>query len=28
METFEENLELAKESIWGMSEEDHLVVAA
>jgi len=28
METFEENLELAKEKIWGMSEEDCLAVAA
>lgn len=28
METFEENLELAKEKIWGMNEEDRLAVAA
>ena len=28
METFEENLDLAKEKIWGMSEEDRLAVAA
>ncbi len=28
METFEENLDLAKEKIWDMSEEDCLAVAA
>jgi len=28
METFEENLDLAKEKIWGMSEQDRLTVVA
>ena len=28
METFEENLDLAKEKVWGMTERDRLTVVA